>query len=350
MRDAYRCVVMTVLSLGVAACSLNGGATDGLPPAPAPTPPTYAPITFPKDEAPHQDLTEWWYYTGHLEADDGRKWGFQLVIFQALRGPLPPLYLSHFAITDRQRRAFRYDERSSQGAQPQPAEGFSLDVGGWRMEGLLGRDRLAASMDSYAVDLALTTDRPPVLQGGGLVTFGAAGDSYYYSRTRMEVSGSIQDHGEDIAVRGLAWCDRQWGNFLMLGGGWDWFSVQLEDGSDLMLNLIRDAEGTTRLAYGTYVHWDGAYRHLTGDQFDVLPTGRWTSARSGATYPIGWRASVRDPELDLLLQPVLEDQELVTRGTTNITYWEGATEVTGTRDGRSIVGQAYVEMTGYASR
>ena len=290
--------------LVLTACTANRE-VPGLPPAPTPAPPIYPSVTLPRDEAPHGDLSEWWYYTGHLEASDGRRWGFEFVVFQGLRGNLPPQYVSHFAITDSQRSSFRYAERGAGGAQAQPAEGFALDVGGWRMQGRLGRDQLAARMDDYGIDLALTTDRPPVLHDGGLVSFGPAGDSYYYSRTRMDVSGTIDDHGERIAVRGQAWCDRQWGNFLVMGGGWDWFSVQLEDGSDIMLNLIRDAEGVTRLRYGTYVAPDGGYRHLAAEQFEIIATSSWTSPRSGATYPRGWRAKIPEEELDVAIRPVL---------------------------------------------
>lgn len=336
-------------SLLIIGCTAGNGSV-ALPPAPPPPAPVYPPVTFPTDEAPHDYLTEWWYYTGHLEAGDGRRWGFELVVFQVLRGDLPAYYLSHFAVTDRQRRLFKYDERTSRGTQSQPAEGFALDVGGWQMAGLLGRDRLAAAMDGYAIDLTLATDRPPVLHDGGLVSFGAAGDSYYYSRTRMEVAGAIVDHGEPISVRGLAWCDRQWGNFLVLGGGWDWFSIQLEDGSDVMLNVIRDDQGITRLAYGTYVEPSGTYRHLSAADFEVTATGAWTSPRSGARYPMGWRARLHDPAMDVAIAPVLEDQELDTLRSTNTVYWEGANDVAGTVNGRPIRGQAYVELTGYGRR
>ncbi len=339
------CVTLALI-LVLVACGRPD--VPGLPPASPPTPASYPPIAFPKDEAPHTDLSEWWYYTGHLGAADGREWGFELVVFQALRGPMPPVYVAHFAVTDRQRRVFRYEERDSREAQPQPAEGFALDVRDWRMQGRLGHDHLSAAMAEYAIELDLSTDRPPVLHDGGLVSFGPAGDSYYYSRTRMDVNGMLDDHGEQVAVRGLAWSDRQWGNFLVLGGGWDWFSLQLDDGSDLMLNLIRDAQGVTRLAYGTYVEPSGAYRHLGADRFEVASTGRWTSPRNGATYPMGWRARLLDPPLDVVLEPVLEDQELDTTRTTNTIYWEGASDVFGTRDGLPIRGQAYVEMTGYA--
>ncbi|MCC6176871.1 MAG: carotenoid 1,2-hydratase [Chloroflexi bacterium] len=336
------------LVLLLAGCDLQPS-TDPLPPAPAPTPVVYAPVTFPRDEAPHQDLTEWWYYTGHLEAADGRRWGFEYVTFQALRGTLPPLYLSHFAVTDHQQRHFQYDQRLSQGAQEQPPEGFSLQLGDWAMSGQLGQDQLRATMANYAVDLALSTDRPPVLHEGGLVSFGPAGDSYYYSRTRMEIRGTLVDHGEQIPVTGLAWFDKQWGNFLVMGGGWDWFSLQLDDGSDVMLNLIKDAEGVIRIAYGTYVSPNGDAHHIGGDRFEVSVLDHWTSPHTGATYPAGWHAQVRDPAIDLTIQPVLPDQELDTRGTTNVIYWEGENTASGTLNGQPVTGRGYVELVGYGS-
>jgi predicted secreted hydrolase len=319
----------------------------GLPPAPVPTPAAYPPVTFPKDEAPHNDLTEWWYYTGHLEADDGRRWGFEHVIFQIQRATLEPYYVSHLAVTDRQRNQFRYEVRQSQGAQAQPPEGFAFDVGGWKMRGLLGDDQLQAASADYAIDLKLTTRRPPVLHDGGLVTFGAAGDSYYYSRTRMAIAGTIDDRGERVPVKGVAWFDKQWGNFLVMGGGWDWFSLQLDDGTDLMLNLIRNAGGQTAIVYGTHVAPDGSFRHLTASDFEISPLGTWTSPQTGITYPSGWRAVLREPALDLRITPVLLDQELDTRRSTSMVYWEGEQTVVGTAIGQPIAGQGYVELVGY---
>ena len=345
-RISRRRVLMLLGSAALtAACA--GPPEPGLPPAPIPTPAAFPPVTFPKDEAPHNDLTEWWYYTGHLEAADGRRWGFELVTFQVLRATLQPHYVAHFAVTDQQRGQFHYEDRQSQGSQAQPPEGFAFDVGGWTMRGLLGNDHLQAAMSGYAVDLALTTRRPPVLHDGGLVTFGPAGDSYYYSRTRMELAGTVDDHGERIPVTGLAGFDKQWGNFLVMGGGWDWFSIQLEDGTDLMLNLIRNAAGQTTIVYGTYVAPDGSFRHLQGNAFEVSALGRWTSPHTGTTYPSGWRATVREPALDLRITPVIPDQELDTRRSTSMIYWEGAQTVVGTSRGQPIAGQGYVELVGY---
>jgi predicted secreted hydrolase len=325
------------------------------PPAtPLPTPPprptvTYPPVQLPRDEAPHSDLTEWWYYTGHLDAPDGRTWGFQLVFFQALRGSLPPFYVGHFAVTDVGRATFTHDQRGTRGVQPQPDHGFALTVDEWKMAGVLGRDALQATLPNYSIDLRLSTDRPPVLHDGGLVSFGPAGDSYYYSRTRMAVDGLFVAHGESIPVRGEAWFDHQWGNFLVLGGGWDWFSIHLDDGTDLMVNLIRDADGVVRIAYGTHVAADGSYRHLPAEAVHVTPRRLWPSPRSGATYPMGWQVVVRDPEVTLELEPAVEDQELDTTRTTGMIYWEGAVRARGSTGGKPVFGRGYVEMTGYAT-
>jgi predicted secreted hydrolase len=344
---ARRVVALVAVTMLLVGCAQN--TEPGLPPAPPPTAIPRPPVSFPNDEAPHEDLTEWWYYTGHLQAADGRRWGFELVTFQILRATLEPYYIAHFAITDEHRQQFHFETRVSRGAQAQPPEGFALDVGGWQMRGLGGQDALRAAMEGYGLDATLATDRPPVLHEGGLVTFGPAGDSYYYSRTRMALAGTVEDHDERVPVTGMAWFDKQWGNFLVVGGGWDWFSLQLDDGSDLMLNLIRSPEGVTSIAYGTYVAPDGSFRHLDGDQFEVSPLGQWTSPHTGITYPSGWRATVREPELNLRISPVLQDQELDTRQSTSLVYWEGAQTIEGTMNGRSVNGQGYVELVGYGN-
>jgi predicted secreted hydrolase len=346
-RVALRMLSMVAALVLVAGCARN--AEPALAPPPPPTPIVHAPVSFPKDEAPHGDLTEWWYYTGHLEAADGRRWGFELVSFQILRATLEPYYIAHFAITDQQRQQFHYETRGSRGTQAQPAEGFALDVGGWQMRGLGGNDALQATMTDYGINVGLTSTRAPVLHDGGLVSFGSAGDSYYYSRTRLALSGIIDDHGEQVPVTGLAWFDKQWGNFLVMGGGWDWFSIQLDDGSDVMLNLIRNLEGQTSIAYGTYVAPDGSFRHLPGNQFEVSPLGTWTSPTTGITYPSGWRATLREQALDLTVTPVLADQELDTRKSTSLVYWEGAQKVTGTAGGKPVTGRGYVELVGYGN-
>jgi predicted secreted hydrolase len=222
----------------------------------------------------------------------------------------------------------------------------------WTVQGADGRDHLSAGGSPGEIELDLTTDRPPVLHDDdGWVDLGPAGGTYYYSRTRMDVVGTFAaPGGEPIAVRGLAWFDHQWGDFIAVGaGGWDWFSVQLDDGRDLTISLVHGPGGVEVLDYGTLVAADGSARHLRGDDFKVSVLGRWLSPHSGADYPAGWRIELPSENLTLELAATLEDQELDTKATTGVTYWEGEVTATGTsRDGGPLAGRGYVELTGYA--
>ncbi len=345
------------------------------------------PVVLPRDDGPHDRLTEWWYYTGHLvgSAADGppRRLGFEYVIFRAERGSFPTTWASHLAITDETGQRFLYSQRLEVGdgvdrSPRDPAgtpSGFDLSLTGldpsdartfdrpsWTMRGANGDDELVASLSKEeaaatgspgGLALALTLDavKPPALHDqDGWIDFGPAGGSYYYSRTAMDASGTVTLDGEDLRVTGQAWFDHQWGDFISVGGGgWDWFAVNLEDGADLTLSLVRDADGSYPLIYGTVVDPDGRARHLERDDFTVEVTDRWTSPASGADYPAAWTIAIREPDdLVIELRPTVAAQELDTRATTGVVYWEGSQVVTGTRGNVPIRGQAYVELTGYA--
>ena len=202
----------------------------------------------------------------------------------------------------------------------------------------------------FGLDLLLRTDRPAVLHDeDGWIDFGPAGGSYYYSRTRMNALGAIRVGEARLSVEGMAWFDHQWGDFISVGGGgWDWFAVNLDDGTDLTVSLVRDADGSYPLVYGTLVEPDGTVRHLPLDAFSVDVTDRWVSPHTGADYPAGWLIRVPDERLEIELTPTVADQELDTRATTGVVYWEGSQRVAAERDGRRLGGEAYVELTGYA--
>lgn len=398
-----------------------------IPSAPLPSPTVYPPVRFPQDEGPHDVLTEWWYYTGHLYAGDTpagpglagpgpdrsgdrrrglgsldgergatAEYGFEFVFFRGLRGDRPAGYAAHFAITDLPRQRFQYDQRVDvalneralrdragqqsaaghspvqpvQPVQQQPAAGgdrpvgvvsvrlseggFDLALGNWRMRGREGSDRLSAAMPGYTLEAGLTATRLPALHLGeppvqpGLITYGPAGYSYYYTRTRMTVDGTLEvGGGPPLPLRGQAWMDHQWGDFLILGGGgWDWFAGNLADGRDLMLYFIRDASGSTVMAHGTLVTPDGEARNLPSSSFTLDPIGTWTSPHTGVRYPSGWRVQAPSEGLDLLWTPLLADQELDTRTTTGVIYWEGAIAIQDTVS-RADLGRGYVELTGY---
>ena len=350
------------------------------PPTAEPRPADPQPVELPRDDGPHDRLTEWWYYTGHLRADDGTRLGFEYVVFRAERGGFPVTWASHLALTDETGDRFHYAQRTEIGPQadgsPRDASGdptgfafriAGLDVTGvtrpgstpWTMSGSLGEDRLAAAatatevggdpIDGFGLELELATRKAPALHDtDGYIDFGVAGGSYYYSRTSMTASGSVTLGDRTLAVEGDAWFDHQWGDFISVGGGgWDWFAVNLEDGTDLTVSLVRAADGTYPLVYGTLVASDGTTRHLDPEAFGVEVTDSWTSAATGAVYPAGWTITLPGDGLDIRLRPAVAQQELDTRATTGVVYWEGSQVVSATRGGRPLGGEAYVELTGY---
>lgn len=350
------------LVMVLASCSFPGlGVTSQQLPrvSQTPQPTALPPVRFPQDEGGHSDLTEWWYYTGHLNATDHagmtHRYGFELVVFQALRSSLPPVYASHFAISDITRGQFHFDQRRLVVPAPVPVgsatRGIDVHVGDWSIQGLNGQDQLIARMQDYAINLKLAAIKPPALHNGnGLITYGLGGFSYYYSRTRMQVAGSINDHQQHLTVKGQAWMDHQWGNFLSLGGGgWDWYSIQLNNTTEMMLYFIRDASGNAISTYGGYIDAAGK-DHLLGEKSiksTVLDT--WTSPVTRATYPSGWRLDINDPSWKgtLTIRPQLKNQELVVCQSTGNAYWEGAVDIQGHMQGQAIDGEGYVELTGY---
>ncbi|HEU5344332.1 MAG TPA: lipocalin family protein [Ktedonobacterales bacterium] len=359
-------VALLALIALLAGCGVPGTihTQSTLPPTRATaTPAPLPPVAFPLDEAPHNDLTEWWYYTGHLRGADARgqahTYGFELVFFQTLRGDLLPYYAAHFAVSDITAGAFHYDERAGFASSPapaigttNPAQGFDLALGGWTVRGLDGHDQLSAALDGYSIQLNLTDELPHAIlhNGNGIISYGAGGFSYYYSRPLMAVSGALLDHGAQVQVTGQAWMDHQWGNFVSLqGAGWDWYSIQLADHTEYMLYVIRDAQKQAVATFGTYIAADGAASEIPPQQIETQATGSWTSPVTGGVYPSGWRVTLPGQQVSLTLTPLLLDQELVTARSTGVAYWEGAVGVSGTAAGKPVTGEGYVELTGYAS-
>lgn len=307
------------------------------------------PVTLPEDEAPHKDPVEWWYYTGVLKAESGESYGFELVVFQAfIVGQ--PAYLAHFAVTDLAKKSFALDTQLSLGPQPPAKAGFDLTVGGWRVAGHDGKDQLAASMKGYAIELNLAAKKPVVLQyGKGWMTVGSTKPFYYYSYTDMAVSGSITVDGVKKNVTGTTWMDHQWGTMGQDYSGWDWFSLRLDDRTDVMLFTVR-RPGKPGFNGGTVIDAAGKGLELKDTDFSVKSTGQWVSPHTQGTYPHGWTVTIPSQQLDVTITPLVADQEFhQSIGGTPI-YWEGLCRISGTRAGKPIGGDAYVELTGYAKK
>lgn len=323
---------------------------------------------FPQDHGPHpQYRNEWWYMTGNLFADNGRRFGFELTFFRFALTPAlvdtasawrtNQVYIAHFAVTDAGRERFHVAERFSRGAlglAGATAEPFRVWIDDWQIAasdtaGPRERWRLRAEDDEFALDIGLEAEKAPVRNGvDGLSQKSPepGNASYYYSVTRWRTAGRLRVDDDEFAVSGLSWLDREWSSSALGRDqqGWDWFALQLSDGSELMFYGLRRLDGTEDpLSAGTWVAPDGQAMHLAREQVEIRVRERWTSPEGG-TYPARWDIRVPDLGLELDVVPVMSDQELFT----TVRYWEGAVDVGGSRDDRPISGRGYVELTGYA--
>jgi predicted secreted hydrolase len=327
------------------------------------------PVSLPRDLAAHSNVqTEWWYYTGHAVTDSGREFGFELVFFKRrtdldkfavvpVRLLGNPFYFAHFAITDKTGKQFRYDHRKSANRPfdiPASASEshFHLTLGDWTARLAHGSHVLRASIGASIIfEASLTPSKDVVLNGEGGVSFKDKGEaSRYFSYTRMLLEGDLWLDGKIEHFTGSAWMDREFGTWAPTEyqKGWDWFSIQLDDNSELMVYRLRNSKGEpSPYSTGCFHHADGQVTRLGAEEFTIGPISKWKSLRSEGEYPSSWKIEVPELGLDLSVDPVVPDQELDTRGTTMIVYWEGACRVSGERDSKPVTGNAYVELVGY---
>ena len=321
-------------------------------------------FTFPADHGPHPSFrNEWWYVTGNLDDEAGRRFGFELTIFRFSLTPFAPespsawrsnqVYIAHLAVTDEAREGFHVAQRYSRGAvglAGAQAEPFKVWLDDWEIAKDAGdRWRLVAHDADFGVDLELTALKAPTLNGNAGLSQKSAepgNASYYYSITRLATEGVIRLAERDYRVSGLSWLDREWSSSALSADqvGWDWFALQLDDGTDLMFYQLRRRDGTPdEFSAGTVVDANGSSSHLENDQVELSVLDHWESD-AGGRYPSRWTLSVPRLDLEVDVRPIVADQELFT----TVRYWEGAVDVTGTRDGAPVAGRGYVELTGYA--
>jgi predicted secreted hydrolase len=328
------------------------------------------PLSFPRDHGAHpQYQTEWWYYTGNLEDTQGNQYGFQFTIFRSALTPTMPerasdlatnqIYMAHFAITDGPGNMHYSFERFSRGAgglagatgEPE----LAIWLEDWRVTASapetmrIQAQTTGEEAERMAIDLQLRETRPPVLHGdAGLSQKGpeAGNASYYYSLVGLETSGRITIGRRTIEVSGLSWMDHEFGTSALSANavGWDWISLQLENGVVMALAQIRTADGDAiGIFEGTLLMADGSQTRISSEDFTLEVLDEWTSPTSGITYPSAWRLTAPAYDLALELTPLIRDQEMKV----TYVYWEGAVNATGTMGGEPVNGRGYVELTGY---
>ncbi len=334
-------------------------ATTPPPPTPVPSPspstnPTPTPwpdgvVQLPHDEGVHASPLEWWYFNGHVAAEDGRQFSYHFVTFQSvLEGGFTPR-LAHLSWADHEKDLYLAAEQPDLPILETTSGEFDLSIVDWHMSGDGEKYRLSFEIGEYAVELEANSRKPAVLHDStGFVDLGLAGKTYYYSRTDLETSGKVSASGESHMVKGVSWFDHQWGNFTIVDIGWDWLSLNLDDGSDLMVSVVWEQEDRRHIAtYGTFVPPDSDPIHLPADDISLEPTGSWTSPGTGGVYPMGWDLLVDSQDLDLTLTPAIEEAEFAISTFIPVIYWEGSVAASGSRDGAVVEGKGFVEMVGY---
>lgn len=308
------------------------------------------PIDLPADDRVHDDLIEWWYFTGHLEDDSGARYGFEFVFFRASTGRLQA-YVSHAAITDHTDGTFSWNQKSARGEASinSPGGQLALRLDDWSMSLRNGVATLEASVDDYEFTLRIMPTKPPVLHAhDGYIQYDDDSWSYYYSRTRNEVSGTFTKNDLSRSVTGTAWFDHQWGAInTFRDGGWDWFSIQLDNDTEIMAYVLYHGDRSVEQVDVTIVAADGTVSWLGAGDIQIVATSQWTSPRTGITWPSGWELAIPSQQIAITLTPVLADQELDTTTTTGVIYWEGEVAVEGAMANAPVSGAGYVELTGY---
>jgi predicted secreted hydrolase len=306
---------------------------------------------------------------------DKKSFGYQLTFFRTAfkkktkdtksKWSIQNLYFGHLALTEESKKKFEYREKISRGSLGEAGASlfinnekpFRVWVEDWSIEGkgAAMRDHFLKGGDQdFGIELLLTPEKKPVIHGQNGISQKAEGEGYashYYSITRLKTEGKIFLKKKEIPVQGRSWMDHEFGSAQLRGYqiGWDWFSIQLGNGVDLMIYQIRHQDGKTDpYSSGTIIFSNGAYQHLSLKEFQIEVLDKWKSQKSGAIYPCKWSVKIPGQRIELILVPTVKDQELITEKSTRVTYWEGSIKVEGRYQGNPIKGMGYAELTGYA--
>ncbi len=326
-------------------------------------------FVFPEDHGPHPDFrTEWWYFTGNLTTSDNKKFGYQFTVFRTALSKNKnvrnsdwnsnQIYMAHFTVTDINENKFYFEERFSRdgnqlaGAQINP---FRVWLEDWQVKHIdngnsfdLPTLDVAAKTENAEINFTLEAIKPIVLQGdNGLSQKGsqAGNASYYYSYTRLKTSGKIILDGKVYNVSGFSWMDREWSTSALSKDqkGWDWFSLQLDDNTEIMYYQMRKNDGGPDIySKGVIVNQNGFSEPIRKEEVVLKVIDNWETSK-GTTYPSGWSFQIPSKNIDIKITPAIKDQLL----DVSIKYWEGSVNIEGTKNGDPVNGRGYVELTGY---
>lgn len=325
-----------------------------------PTPPS--PISFPRDEQAHDATIEWWYWNGHLHDADGNRYSFTNCLFRAdvakagipflknlpLKGHLPHAYFAHAILSD---IAAQKTIKDTQHVVLLSRESFTKPLLYVSYHDPLALHDAPTVMEETApfsyrlsskhLGLALVSQKQPLLEAGTGYISVAGRESYYYSLTDLRVTGFVTINGKHIAVEGKAWMDHQWADVPYARDRWNWFSLQLNDGTDLMC-VEYTSDGKKSYLVDT-IRANGTTEH--GTELIMTPgTEVWKSPKTHAVYPLSWEIAIPETDTRFNVRAAIPDQELLLVG---MNYWEGPVDVSGSIGDKKVSGVGFMELVGY---
>lgn len=300
-------------------------------------------VSLPKDDAAHRTAMEWWYYNGHLNSESGKKYSFHYTVF--IVNNVVHHMVSHASVSEHQTgKHYTAQRRTAGNPSINKVNGFEFTQGDWLMMGGNDNDKLKIITDEFGLDLNLTNTLPAIFHGGnGVISMKDAGDSYYYSRPRMAASGVIKIGNTTEKVTGISWFDHQWGDFSVGVLKWDWFSLQLDDGMDVMLYQLRDKRTDEPILYTGSISQNGNTETLSATDFKITPGKKWVSNKSSIAYPIEWVIDIPSRNINLSVKSINENNEFDAMLTTYNIYWEGAVKVQGSHTGLGFMELYYMD-------
>ena len=351
---------------------------------------------FPRDHGRHHQFgTEWWYVSGRLSSDASTDWAYHFTIFRrafekwshlALVGLAISAksirnvgffkrafakmlenqelhrigvdgYVGHLSITNISEKNFTFFERGGTsifnvaGASDNQ---LNVWVKGWKLCEENGLIHLTAKREKYAIDLVLTPEKKPILNGEqGLSVKGPepGAASYHYSLASLRTTGTLEWQGNKHQVAGSSFMDREFGTSILPRSlkGWDWFGLLLDNNHEMMISLIRNLDGTmAETSSGTLVLPDGSWKRFNAGDLQVQVLEKWPSSVTGAHYPVHWMIEIEPLDLWLEIRALVKEHELVSATSTTINYWEGPVDLAGEMSGKALSGHGHVELVGYA--
>ena len=322
----------------------------------------YKPIKFPEDESAHDAIVEWWYFNGHLKDKRGDEYSYMDCLFKVdvkkvkipflSKIPLKTSYFSHSLVSDLKNKNFQHrmtpfsvvsDDSFSKSLlhinyiNPEIKNGYTNCV-------IEKTDELKYRLKNEAIDFILTPVKKPLLEGGkGFCDLNSKA-TYYYSLTNLKTEGRIKIKNKWVDVSGKSWMDHQWADVSYSKDRWDWFSVQLDNDTEMVCFMYDDGQKKTYLASISYP--DNTQEHY--DNIKIIPLkGYWTSLKSKACYPLLWEIKIPAKNIHLLLSAKIENQEMLFG---SINYWEGPLTVSGLFEDKKVNGVGFMELVGYPSQ